>query len=48
MDIEKGIMIEMLESNTKAALKAFISSMEGYENIEAVTMDMCPAYKKES
>jgi len=45
MDIEKGIMIEMLESNTKVALKAFISSMEGYENIEAVTMDMCPAYK---
>jgi transposase len=45
MDIDNHTMIEMLETNTKEALRVFISSMEGYENIVAVTMDMCPAYK---
>ena len=44
-DIENSILIEMLDNNTKPAIASFIRSMEGYENIEAVTMDMCPAYR---
>ena len=45
-DIEKGELMDMLPDDTKPTVKAFILSLEGHENIEAVTMDMKPAYRK--
>lgn len=44
-DIEKGELMDMLPDDTKPTMRAFILSLEGYENIEAVTMDMKPAYR---
>ena len=44
-DIENNILLDMLPDNTKPTVKAFIQNLEGYESIEAVTMDMLPAYR---
>lgn len=44
-DIEKGKLIDMLPDDNKPTMKAFILSLDGYENIKAVTMDMKPAYR---
>jgi Transposase and inactivated derivatives len=45
-DIENNLLMDILPDNTKPTVKAFILGLDGYKNIEAVTMDMLPAYRK--
>lgn len=44
-DIENNRLIEILETNTKRDVKAFVKTLEGYENIEVATMDMASGYR---
>lgn len=44
-DIENCRLIEMTEDNRKPSIKQAIQSMEGWENIEVVTMDMAKGYR---
>lgn len=44
-DVENNKLIEILPNMYKHTIKAFISSMEGYENIEVATMDMASGYR---
>lgn len=44
-DIENKEIIEFLEGNSKELVIETIKSMEGYENIETVTMDMNSGYR---
>lgn len=45
VDIERGKLLEMTVDNKRDTMAKMIESMEGYENIEFVTMDMSNAYK---
>lgn len=44
-NIEKREIIELLPTNTKRDVKAFIKSLEGYKDIEVATMDMATSYR---
>lgn len=44
-DTENNKLIEITEDNLKRTVKQTIKSMEGYENIEVVTIDMWSGYK---
>ncbi|USL89301.1 transposase [Bacillus phage vB_BceH_LY2] len=44
-DIEKKEIIEFVQDNSKENVIRIIKSMKGYENIEAVTMDMNSGYR---
>ena len=44
-NIEKRELVEILPTNTKRDVKAFIKSLEGYKNIEVATMDMATGYR---
>lgn len=44
-DIEHNRLIEVLPTNTKKAIKEFISSLDGYKDIEVATMDMASGYR---
>ena len=44
-NIQTRQLVELLPTNTKRDVKKFISSMDGYKNIEVATMDMAPAYR---
>lgn len=44
-DIEKGEIIEFIKGNTKEIVLDVIKSMQGYENIQMVTMDMNSTYR---
>lgn len=44
-DVENNKLIEILPNMYKCTIKEFISSMEGYENIEVATMDMASGYR---
>lgn len=44
-NIEKREIIELLPTNTKRDVKAFIKSLEGYKDIEITTMDMATSYR---
>ena len=44
-DIENNRLIEITEDNSKTSIKKAIQSMEGWENIQVVTMDMAKGYR---
>lgn len=44
-DTENNKLLEITEDNLKRTVKETIKSMEGYENIEVVTIDMWSGYK---
>lgn len=44
-DTENNKLLEITEDNLKRTVKETIKSMEGYENIEVVTIDMYAGYK---
>ena len=44
-DSENGILLDMYPGNTKQFVKRAIESMEGYENIKYVTIDMATGYR---
>lgn len=44
-DTENNRLIEITEDNNKPSIKKAIQSMEGWENIEIVTMDMAKGYR---
>lgn len=44
-DIENNRLLEITEDNTKPSIKKAIQAMEGWENIEIVTMDMAKGYR---
>lgn len=44
-DTENNKLLEITEDNLKRTVKQTIQSMEGYENIEVVTIDMWSGYK---
>lgn len=44
-DIKNCRLIELTEDNTKPSIKKAIKSMDGWEDIEVVTMDMAKGYR---
>jgi transposase len=44
-DIGNRLLLDITKDNTKRTVKATIQAMEGYEDIEVVTMDMYSGYK---
>lgn len=44
-DVENNRILDILPTMYKKDIKAFIQSLEGYENIEVATMDMASGYR---
>lgn len=44
-DIENRMLLDITKDNLKRTVKEFITSMQGYKDIEVVTMDMWSGYK---